>query len=156
MVRFSLLAIGVGSMTGCNYAPTHADYAQLWGALGAGVFDTLKAPESVEYYKVASTLPGKGQQNYQPASKIQSLSDEEIVKLKALLLNDNHYLFGVLKKCVFVPEVVFHFKKGTKELYLLVSLTCKQVTYDLGGQQIRLDIDPDADAFAEFINHLSY
>lgn len=154
-VFICLCLLGAGlSVNGCNYSPPHADFAQLWGVLGAGVFDTLKNPESVEYYKVAAALPGPGKQSYPPIDKVRKLSDEQKTELQKLLLNDNHYLFGILKKCVFIPEMAFHFKKGGKDVLMLVSLSCKQVVYDLGEQQIHLDIDPSVDSFSDFIHHL--
>ena len=153
---YTLLCFCLACLTivGCNYAPSHGDYAQLWGTLGAGVFDTLKAPETVEYYKVTPAMPGQGPQTYQPAGKVQTLSNDDVSKLQKLVLNDNNYQFGLLKKCVFVPETAFRFKKGDKDALLLVSMTCKQVTFDLGEQRIRLDIDPSADNFTDFISHL--
>lgn len=149
MLLLACLAIG-----SCNYSSSHGDYAQLWGTLGAGVFDTLKAPEAVEYYKVVAAVPAQGAQTYQPAGKVQALSDEDVSKLRTLVLNDNSYQFGILKKCVFVPETAFRFKKGDKDVLLLVSMNCKQVTFDLGSQRIRLDIDPSAEEFADFLSHL--
>lgn len=151
----SFLMAGLG-IVGCDYSSPHADFGQLWGKLGAGIVDTIKQPNSVDYYNVAPALPGAGPQTYQPANKEQALSDENIAKLQKLLLNDSHYLFGVQKKCVFVPETGFRFKKKDKDVVLLVSLSCQQVVYDLGGQQIRLDIDPSAESFADFIKHLPH
>ena len=139
---------------GCNYSYSKPDIAQLWGVLGAGVFDTLKAPESVDYYQVVAALPGTGPQTYQPANKVQALSAEDTGKLQKMLLNDKSYHFGVTKTCVFVPETAFRFKKGNKDVLVLVSMNCKQVKYDLGEQAIRLDIDPIADNFTEFLNGL--
>lgn len=159
VVRYLLgclsLFCAVFVLGGCDYGSSKANAAQLWGTLGAGVFDTIKSPDSVESYKLVSALPTTGHQVYQPADKVKVLSDEDVKQIQSMLLSDSSYLFGVVKTCVFVPETAFRFKKGDKDVLLLVSMGCKQVKFDLGEQGIRLDIDPIADQLTQFLSHLS-
>lgn len=145
-------ALSLGS---CNSSFSQTEVAQLWGTLGAGIFDIIKAPDSVEYYHVVSALPSASPQTYQAANQPQTLSDENIKKLQKLLLNDGSYHFDATKTCVFIPETAFRFKKGEKEALVLVSMSCKQIRFDLGDQKAkRLDIDPVAANFADYINSL--
>lgn len=142
------------SVSGCNYSSSQGDSAKLWGVLGAGIFDGIKS-SSVQFYSVAHQLPDPGAQDYAPSTTPVELSAEERSDLRHLFLNDSHYLFGVHKKCVFIPETAFSFKTTQGQVFAFVSLQCKQIQFVMGEQKEMLDFDPAFDEFTLFINGLS-
>lgn len=78
------------------------------------------------------------------------LTGEKIKIFKELLLNDDHYIFDMTKKCLFIPEAIFQFEEGS----IMINLFCNQVKFVLGDKTLLLDYDPMADEFNGFCREI--
>src|ERR1700733_10879504 len=120
LLRILFLAI---TLAGCSSNDPMLEYEhnyptlQLRERLGSEFYTLLTAPDRVEGFSLTSD------------EKPMVLTSAQIQQLQLLLLNDQHYLFDIKKKIVFIPSYAFKFTKNSKELILHVSLPSRQVQF---------------------------
>lgn len=79
----------------------------------------------------------------------KELTQEQINELRRFLLSDNHYIFDMTKRCVFVPQLSYQFS-ADKETTLFVSLSCQQIKIVDRKNTVFVDYDPMAEKFNAF------
>lgn len=136
---------------GCKQSADRSASAQLRTIIGDRFYRLLSDSKSVVVYKVVLELPKNGIQEYIPDSSILNLTSSQIFELQSLLLNDQHYIFGAMSKCIFIPEYAFRFKKEDGDLLLLVSQSCSQMKLILDQDTVRVDFNPESFEFDQFI-----
>jgi len=81
----------------------------------------------------------------------KELSQEQKNELRDFLLNDDHYIFDMTKRCIFVPQLSYQFF-ADKETTVYISLSCQQIKIVDAKNTLFFDYDPMAEKFNAF-NH---
>lgn len=124
---------------------------------GNDVFSTVRLEEKVGEQVVSVLRSSEAVQVFRlgppPVPTIERLGDypiletgpyltlDQVGELRGLLLNDEHYQFDLLKRCVFVPDVGYVFQTENDEVGVFISFSCKQVQICFEGNCLRIDID---------------
>jgi len=111
--------------------------------LGSDIIDIIKSPDKVESYRVEFHKTGKGENlgGYPVKGKGPDLAPKQIERLQLMLLDENTYLFDVVKKCLFLPEYAFRFVRGDRSVIVLVCYSCEELTFVYGGRELLEDFN---------------
>ena len=111
--------------------------------LGSDIIEILKAPESIESYRVelhktnrAGSLGG-----YPVHQRGPALNARQITQISSLLLDEQSYLFDVVKKCLFLPEYAFKAVRGGKSVVILICFSCEELLFVYENREILEDFD---------------
>lgn len=152
-VTVSLLLITTLFVAACQ-SSSEGKNKKLEKRLGKEAIDTLKAPDDVFIFSVDPTQ----KENYNGKEPLilleeSNLTDSQKNSLKMILLNDSSYDFEKTKKCVFVPEIGFRFKKEYV-VTVLVSLNCNQMRFLIDEGRVTLDFDPINEEMAKLTREI--
>ena len=78
---------------------------------------------------------------YPVKGKGPDLAPKQIERLQLMLLDENTYLFDVVKKCLFLPEYAFRFVRGDRSVIVLVCYSCEELTFVYGGRELLEDFN---------------
>ena len=81
-----------------------------------------------------------------------SLDARSAFELIDLLFDKNSYLFGIVKKCPFIPEYGLRFHRGTESIDVLLSFSCQRLAFVQGGTRRIENIDPVKGRLKKIIN----
>lgn len=116
-----------------------ADYAFIQKAKNISFF-TLFPSEKDKKREITST-------------SIKKLTKARLDQLKTFILEDSNFLFGQIKKTVFIPQ--YGFKIGEEDqLSILISPTGKQLKIIKNEKTILLNYDPMDEKFSIFLKEL--
>ncbi len=120
---------------------------QLEKKVGKAVYAVLATSPHITMTPVPSTT----NQTIPSENTPQELTPEQMTELRGFLLRDDHFIFDMTKRCVFVPQLSYQFS-ADKETTLQVSLSCQQIKIVNPHSTVYIDYDPMAEKFNEF-NH---
>jgi hypothetical protein len=112
--------------------------------LGRDILNIVENAHRVQSYRVDfhrsakkdGTLGG-----YPVIATGSELAPKQVEILRSVFLDERTYRFDVIKKCLFLPEYAFRMMWGDDECLLLVSYSCKEVTFIHGGSEKLEDFD---------------
>jgi hypothetical protein len=81
---------------------------------------------------------------------VKLLSEKEIEKLKAILLDASSYRFDTKNKCPFLPEYQIEFQFDSKVVGIFVSVNCGSLAANMKGSPI-IDMSPQAASLLEML-----
>lgn len=129
---WSIVTASLCSCLGGCIWDTTSPHAQVEERLGARIYQEIQHPMAVTYFVVEQDMSER------------PLSDALRWLLQQTLLDDDSYLLHRTKQCPFVPELAFHFK-GSEDLFIYLSFSCRQIKVVSQDKSIILDIDPKMD-----------
>ncbi len=111
--------------------------------LGSDVIEIISGPDSIESFRTNLQRTNRGETlaGFPIIERGRALSREQIERLKTVLLDEKTYRFGVVKKCLFLPEYGFKIRKGTSEVILLLCFSCEELKIVIGGVERLEDFD---------------
>ncbi len=111
--------------------------------LGSDVIEIISGPDSIESFRVnlQRTNQGESLAGFPILERGKALSRAQIERLKTVLLDERTYRFGVVKKCLFLPEYGFKIRKGNSEVILLLCFSCEELKIVIGGVERLEDFD---------------
>ena len=126
--------------------PTTSITTLLEGRLGVKTFQLINTAEGITFSNFRT-----------PEGFSKQLTDEQVTKLKQILISDSSYIFDRMKKCLFIPDGgTFTFFKGDQSLTAVLSIACKQLKITLPeGKVIILEVDPSFDKLTKLITEIT-
>ncbi|MBN1534034.1 MAG: hypothetical protein JXA20_15295 [Spirochaetes bacterium] len=112
--------------------------------LGSDILNILKNAHRVQSYRIdyhKSTKTEGTLGGYPVIAAGEELVPKQVEILRSVFLDERTYCFDVIKKCLFLPEYAFRLMWGDEECLLLVSYSCKEVTFIHGGRERLEDFD---------------
>lgn len=124
--------------------------------LGSDLLPLVSAPETITSYRITPKKDTSRQNvaGYPIEQNGAELTPEQRVRLQWLLLDQQSYRTGALKKCLFLPEYAFTLHKGESDLNVLVSMSCAQIQFLTGEKKLLRDCDPALPKLQEFIENI--
>lgn len=122
---------------------------QLEAQVGKQVLTTIQNAETVTQFYVTfdRTAP-----NFKATSEEVVLSDEAKGKLHQLLLDDEHFVHGLYKSAVFLPETAFKFHRtGEADIVILFAPQSNQLAVIGENERFVLNYDPAKGEFDQFL-----
>lgn len=116
--------------------------------IGKEMISIIKNTKNIYVSKMEKNKDGR----FIVASGKEQLNAEQVVKLKELLINDDHYLFDRQKKCVFIPNLAFQFDG---EGSVKASTSCRQIKFEMDDRTVFLDYDVMVQLFDPFCKELT-
>lgn len=127
---------------------------QLEKALGKELYN------KVSKAKIITVVRIKPQLKYTPENPMETVGGDvklnynERADLLDLLTSDENFNFEVMKKCVFLPEILITLK-GAEEVQVLVNVACSQLKITDGEESKLLDYEPAKEDFNAFFSELN-
>lgn len=124
--------------------------------LGDDQLALVTAPEMISSYRI---MPKKdvSQEHvagYPIAKQGPDLTPEQCARLQWLLLDQQSYRTESLKKCLFLPEYAFTFRKGEATLTVLLATSCAQIQFLVGEETLLRDCDPALPKFQQLLESI--
>jgi len=155
---------GSGSLSAAaqNAAKKVRSSSQVEAFLGQELFHLIQSAERAESFRVApqllaskgmaSTVPNKPNSGKTISGLLllgqgESLSDEQLARLKKLILSDDSYVFDWAKRCLPQPGIVLRLYHGEKFVDVLLCYGCSMWGFAPQGSttaQVWEDFDPVA------------
>lgn len=112
---------------------------QILELFGERMLEVISSAERVESFTVARAVPGGGTPGnagttgawsgpaagYVPGAAGSDLTAAQIAEIQELLTDPNSFLFGYVKKCLFIPDRGLRFVSRLGEVEILFSSVCR-------------------------------
>jgi hypothetical protein len=136
--------IGTRKITPAGAPFTGQVSARVKNFLGSDILHIVENAHRVQSYRIDYRRSSKKEGTlggYPVIATGSELVPKQVEILRSVFLDERTYRFDVIKKCLFLPEYAFRLMWGDEECLLLVSYTCKEVTFMHGGREKLEDFD---------------
>lgn len=112
--------------------------------LGNEIIGLLKDPDRVESFRIGLMKDPKAKDNlagYPILFRGREMAPKQMEILRSIFLDEDTYLFDVVKKCLFLPEYAFRVTKNGEVLVILICYNCEEVVFVYKDKELLEDFD---------------
>ncbi len=122
---------------------------RLENKVGKPVYAILTSSPQITMTQIMSSVVSTHQAPILSEATPSKLTEQQVKELRHLILNDEHYVFDMTKRCVFVPQLAYHFSTH-QNVAIYVSLPCEKIKIVNGNVSVFIDYDPMSKRFKLF------